>query len=99
MAGLIIDIKQVNKRKTSSFFVEPHKNMSPKDALGHKPYPRNAVGPGTSKRKRIICRAITAGVWWLDVCPAMPCREVAQVNVISGIGSLSQAPNPNSLGS
>ena len=67
MAGLIIDIKQVNKRNTNSLCVAPHKNMSPKDALDHKPYTRNAMGPGTSKRRR----AITAGVWWLDVCPAM----------------------------
>jgi len=49
----------------------PHKNMSPKDALDHKPYTKNAMGPGTSKRRRAIRRAITAGVWWLDVCPAM----------------------------
>ena len=71
MAGLIIDIKQVNKRKTNSLCVEPHKNMRPKDKLDHKTYTRNAMGPGTSKRKRVISRAITAGIWWLDVCPAM----------------------------
>ena len=59
----------MNRRKTNLILYvwDPHKNMSPKDALDHKPYTRNAMGPGTSKRRR----AITAGVWWLDVCPAM----------------------------
>lgn len=71
LAGLIIDLKQVHKRKTNSLCMAPHKNMSPKDALDHKPYTKNAMGPGTSKRRRAIRRAITAGVWWLDVCPAM----------------------------